>query len=171
MDNNIFNNIKQELENTVNADYNKLGEDGKKIYLDTRKKKIKMSYLVLISVFSIFGIVLFICGFVLDEGQIGMFVFSGILLVLALLSIGALLYQLKQPNEKLIKVEIRQRLMPDFANKAFAQQEQKKNQILEDFYADKTIKLSTGGWSKEYLLIDNSKKKFIHKKGNNLSKP
>ena len=171
MDDNIVNNIKQELENTVNADYNKLTEDGKKIYLDTRKKKIKMSYLALISIFSIFSIVLCICGFVLDEGQTGMFIFSVILLVLALLSIWGLLYQLKQPNEKLIKTEIRQRLMPDFANKAFAQQEQKKNQILEDFYADKTIKLSTGGWSKEYLLIDNSKKKFIHKIGNNLSKP
>ena len=37
MSDNVFNNIKQELENTVNADYKKLNETGKNVYLETRK--------------------------------------------------------------------------------------------------------------------------------------
>lgn len=171
MDNNYFNMKKQELENTVNADYEKLNETGKNMYLETRKNKIKKSYILLISIFSVLSIILLICGICLTEGDIYIFTFSGVFFVMTILSGFGMFFELKQPNEKLIKIEIRQRLLPDFVNKITSQREQNINQISNDFYADNTIKLITGGWSSSAILIDNEKKKFIYKKGKILSRP
>ncbi len=170
MSDNIFNNLKQELENTVNADYEKLNETGKKIYLEVRKKKIKTSYIILISIFGYLCITLLVSGIILKEESAYLFIFSAVLFVMAILSGVGMFFELKQSNEKLIKTEIRQRLLPDFTNKAVVQKEQNVNQISEDFYADKTIKLATGGWSSAVILIDNEKKKFIYRKGKTLSR-
>ena len=172
MDNNYFNMKKQELENSVNDDYEKLNEAGKNVYLETRKNKIKKSYILLISILGVSSIILLICGIIcLTEEKIYMFTFSGIFFVITILSSFGMFFELKQPNEKLIKIEIRQRLLPNFVNKMVSQREQNINQISNDFYADKTIKLITSGWSSSAILIDNEKKKFIYKKGKILSRP
>ena len=171
MSDSIFNNIKQELENTINADFKNLNETGRNTYLEIRKNKIKKSYITLICIFSVICITLFICGFILKEGQSFMFIFSGIFLLLDVLSLLGMIFELKQPSDKLIKTEIKNRLLPDFRKKITFQQSYNLNQISNEFYADKTIKLSTGGWSNESILIDDENKKFIHKKGKTLSKP
>lgn len=171
MSDSIFNYIKQDLENTVNADYEKLNEIDKNVYLETRKNKIKKSYITLISFWGTLCIIFLICGIVLKEGSLYAFIFSAVLFLMEILAGIGLFFELKQPNEKLIKAEIRQRLLHVFANKAIVQKEQNKIKISDDFYADKIIKLATGGLSNAVILIDNDKKKFIYRKGKILSRP
>ncbi len=168
---NIFNNVKQELQNTVNADYEKLNETEKNRYLKARKKKIKTSYIVLMSFGCFLCIIFLICGIISKEKPIYLFIFSAVLFVLTISSVFIMFFELKQPKDKLIKIEMMQRLLPDFQNKILNQKVQNVNQISDEFYADKTIKLATEGLSSAVLLIDNEKKKFIYKRGGILSRP
>ena len=171
MNNSVFNNLKQETENMVNSDYEKLNDAGKTVYLKARKNKIKKSYITLIVIFSFLCLSLFICGLIINDGKLYLYIFSIVFLVLDIFSIVAMLFELKQPNEKLIKSEIKNRLLPDLNKKFTFQQNINNNYISSDFIADKTINISTGGWSNESILIDNINKKFIHKKGKHLSRP
>ena len=161
MQDNRYNKIAQDLNVAVEKDYNKLSETGKSAYLEIRKKKIRNSYVLLISLFSVVSLSLFISAFFVAKE---LFIISAIALVLTIVSIIALICELKQSDEKMIKAEIKRRLMPQYTNNIINVL-QNKNYVSNEFVSDKTLKLATESWSMQYLLIDNSNKQFVHKTG------
>lgn len=157
--NEVQKNQLKELSNTIESDYKKLNEGGRLVYLNQRKNDLKGMFLFPSILFVLVSIVSLVLGIVYNMFEC--YIFFIVAIILAIVFAIILIWNLKQPNEKLIKEEIRKRVSKDLIRKY--QKPVSTNTYINhnDSSYNKQIELLTSDYSKRQIWLDSTNKRIM----------
>lgn len=170
MDNNNFNNNKQELENKSKNILAKLSNEE----IKDKANKFKKNKIIVMSLISVVALVAFIILFcrlpLILQGE----PISGQLLAFCILAaifcVGFPLiwiyYYINKPEKELAMLQIKKENISLFLNHGIYE----NNSLDNNFNTTKEINISASGWKLTKLLVDNDNKKFCIQKGYRFTK-